>query len=76
MIDDPLNRLSVKKGQDLPHAKLTDDDVRWIRRMVERRERLREEANKLSNANLAKQLGLHKNTVGRVTAGENWGHVA
>ena len=76
MIDDPLNRLKVKRGQDLPQSKLTDEAVLWIRRMVERRERLRAEANMISNAAMAKRLGVHVCTVERVTAGWGWGHVA
>jgi len=75
MIDDPLNRTKALRGQDCAAAKLTDENVRFIRRMVERRKRLRDEANRLSNKGLAKILNVHYRTVDRVIAGENWTHV-
>ncbi len=75
MIDDVMNRLKVKRGEDLPHSKLTDDDVRWINSVCERREQLQAELKTMTNQAMADKLGLHRRTVDRVTAGENWGHV-
>lgn len=74
MKDDPLNRLKVKRGTALPHSKLDDDKVRLIRDAVREREVLKQQMANLSNASLAEYLGVHKRTVDRVTAGENWIH--
>ena len=41
MIDDPLNRTKVKRGMDLPQAKLTDADVLMIRELVGYRDELK-----------------------------------
>ena len=75
MVDDPLNRLKVKRGSELPHAKLNEEKVRIIIDAVMRREELRKQLADLSNRALAERLGVHVRTVDRVTAGENWGHV-
>jgi len=74
--DDPLHRLRFKRGEQLSHNKLTARDVKWIREQVEERERLRHEANKMSNAKLAEKLGVHQRTVDRVISYQNWSHVA
>ena len=76
MTDDPLNRLKVKRGTELPHAKLTETDVRLVLDAVAEREKLRSQARTLSNKALAERLGVHVRTIDRITAGENWGHVA
>lgn len=75
MIDNALNRLSVKRGSALPHAKLDESTVREILAAVAKRERLRAEAAKLSNKALAAKHGVHERTIDRITAGENWTHV-
>jgi hypothetical protein len=75
MRDDPLNRSKVKRGTDLPQAKLDESKVKLIRDAVKERERLKAELANLSNQSLAEYLGVHKRTVDRVTAGENWSHV-
>lgn len=75
MIDNPLNRLQVKRGSDLPQAELTEDDVRSIRVSVALREQYRAQARVLSNAHLAHRYGVHPRTIEKVIAGESWGHV-
>ena len=75
MIDNPLNRISAKRGEQLPQAKLTEDDVREIRQQVARRESLRAELSRLSNRSIAHRLGVHYRTVDKITAFETWGHV-
>ena len=75
VIDDPLNRLKVKRGSELPWAKLTEQDIQLIRELVEERERLKAQARALTNARIAEKFGVHVRTVDRVTAGETWGHV-
>lgn len=75
MIDNVLNRLHMKRGTDLPHAKLNDDKVREIRAIVDERNILKEKLKTMSNAAMAKQYGVHIHTIERITSGENWGHV-
>ena len=75
MIDDVMNKLKVKRGEQLKHSKLTNDDVKMIRQLVEHREDLKRQASALSAAKLAEKFGVHYRTIDRVTAGENWGHV-
>jgi len=73
---DTQNRLKVKRGSQLPHAKLTEDDVALIWQLVEERDRHKAAAAALTNAKLAEKFGVHVRTIDRVTTGENWGHVA
>ena len=75
MIDDPLNRTKVKRGSELPWAKLTEADVMLIRQIVAERERTKEQLRYVTNAALARKFGVHKNTIDRVSVGESWGHV-
>jgi hypothetical protein len=63
------------RGTDHPLSKLTDDDIRLIRECVAERERLINEARKLTNAELAKKFDVHANTIGRVTQFRGWVHV-
>ena len=75
MIDDPLNRTKARRGEELPWSKLTEDDVRLIRGLVDERVRLRQEASLLSNAHIADKFGVSKRAIDRVTAGETWVYV-
>lgn len=63
------------RGTDHPLSKLTDDDIRLIRECVAERERLINEARKLTNAKLAKKFDVHVNTIGRVTQFRGWIHI-
>jgi len=73
--DDPLNRTKVKRGSALPQSKLDEHDIKNIRQIVEDRERIKKELSFMSNAALAEKYGVHYRTIGRITAGESWGHV-
>ena len=75
MKDDPLNRTKAKRGSQLPHAKLCEDDVRLILSLVEHREKLKREAKNLTNARIAEKFSVHIRTIDRITSGESWGHV-
>ena len=75
MIDDPLNRAKVKRGSDLPHSKLTDDDVRMILQIVEDREEMKRVLKGMTNAAIAHKFGVHVRSIDRVVTGETWGHV-
>lgn len=53
------------RGNKLPQAKLTPEQVRWIRR----------NRHGFTQALQAALLGVHINTVNRARTGENWGWV-
>lgn len=75
MKDCVMNRTKVKRGMDLPHSKLTDDDVRLIRALIEERESHKKAAAQLTNKKIAEKFGVHFRTIDRISAGENWTHV-
>lgn len=75
MIDDPMNRTKVKRGEDLPHSKLTEEDVRRIRDLMAERTLLYQRAADLSNRAIADKFGVHVRTIDRISTGESWGHV-
>jgi hypothetical protein len=75
MIDDCLNRTKVKRGSDLPHAKLTEDDVRLINSFVAEREQLKSRLKGMTNKSIADKFDVHIRTIDRITSGETWGHV-
>ena len=75
MIDDPLNRTKVKRGSELPWAKLDEPDVLLIRKIVAEREKTKEQLKYVTNAALARKFGVHIRTIDRITCGESWGHV-
>jgi len=75
MIDDPMNFLKVKRGSQLPHSKLNEDDVRHILRLVAHREQLKRQAAALTNAKIAEKFDVHQRTIDRITAKTSWLHV-
>lgn len=60
-----LIRMMAKRGEALPHAKLTADDLRTIR------------AAGLSKTarQLAEEFGVHHRTVEKIRSYETWRHV-
>ena len=74
MIDCWMNRMKVKRGTELPQAKLDEGKVMLILDAVKERNNLKAQLANLSNKALAEYLGVHVNTVNRVVAGENWTH--
>ena len=58
-----MTRLYVKRGTELPHAKLTPEIVQALR------------ADDRPAREWAERLGVHVNTVWRARSRENWGHV-
>jgi|AntDeeMinimDraft_4_1070355.scaffolds.fasta_scaffold37963_2 transposase len=75
MIDDVMNRLKVKRGSQLPHAKLDEARVAEILEYIERREALKKELAGMTNGCIAKHYGVHPQTIYRLSCGETWGHV-
>lgn len=65
------------RGQELPQSKLLDIDVVSIRSSVRQREALLQHIrDNLSNAALAKQHGVHVNSITRVVQYGTWSHIA
>lgn len=65
---------TTKRGSQLPHAKLTEDDVRLVRELVDERDRHKAIAAALTNRKIADKFGVHVRTIDRITAGNGWGH--
>lgn len=57
-------RATAKRGNQLPHARLTPEAVREIR----------ENRQGLTAAQLAAQYGVHHRTIEKVRAYETWSH--
>lgn len=66
--------MTQKRGSQLPHAKLNEDDVRLVRQLVDERERHKAIAAELTNRKIAEKFGVHVRTIDRITAGNGWGH--
>lgn len=67
--------INPARGEKLPQAKLTDDDIRLIWQCVAERERLRKEAAELSNAALARKFDISIRTMDRITQRRGWIHL-
>lgn len=66
----------VKRGQELPHAKLHDLDVITIRSAARQRESLRAHIRaELSNEALARKFGVHIRTIEKVVQSDSWVHL-
>lgn len=64
------------RGMQLPQSKLTPLEVEAIRSAATQRESLRKHIReRLSNAALARDLGVHVRTIEKVLARESWSHV-
>lgn len=76
MIDCPLNRLKVKRGEQLPQAKLTEADAKRIRRQYARYRMLRARLDARYTAKgLARTYNVHARTIEKILAGESWTHI-
>jgi hypothetical protein len=75
MIDDCMNRTKVKRGSQLPHSKLKEDDIRLINEFVAEREQMKAKLRGMTNQAIAEKFDVHRRTIDRITSGETWGHV-
>ena len=76
MIDDPLNRLSVKRGQDLPQSKLTEEKVIKARKDYDRaRLLIKRLQSRYSAKGIADHYGVHVRTMEKALSGETWSHL-
>ena len=64
------------RGEEHYNHKLTAEDVALIRALVDERNRLLSEANKLTDAKIAEKFEIHKNTVWKITRFETWINVS
>jgi hypothetical protein len=72
----PCHAYQCKRGEELPHARLTSAQVAAIRRAHGRKQRLIDRLNeRYSAAALAGRYGVSLRTVERVLARETWFHV-
>jgi len=70
-MDDAVRRDRVAKGFDLPHTKLTDDQVRDIRRRYDPTAHQGLRGHRRSNAReLAEEFGLHPVYVQQIAYGK------
>lgn len=73
---DAENRAKANRGQDLPWAKLTDDDVRLMRRLhQEGRAEIDRIRSYCTMRALAEKFGVHRRTVEKVLSYSTWRHV-
>ena len=73
--NNPLHKFKFKRGQELPQAKLCDDDVILIRGIVDHRNKLKKELSELTNKKIAEKFNVHFRTIDRITALESWTHI-
>ena len=78
-----MDPAKVRRGSQLTHAKLDENDVRLILELVEYREqarkqsqKLREEVLSLSNKALGEKFGVHYETISKVVRRIDWSHVS
>ncbi len=76
MIDSTDNRYKVKRGEQLPQSKLTDNDVKNIHALVKIRNKLKRELSTLTNKAIAEKFEVHYRTIDRVTVGMSWSHIS
>lgn len=66
----------AKRGEELPHARLTPELVAEIRSARRQREKLRKYIDEnLTNKALAKKLGVHIRTIEKAITNESWSHL-
>jgi hypothetical protein len=76
MIDDPLNRLSVLRGEDLPQSKLDEYKVRKARSDYERARLVVQRIQaRYSVKGIANRYGVHHRTMEKALSGETWSHI-
>ena len=63
------------RGMAHPAAKLTDDQVRRVKRARVERHKLQKKLKALSATNLALELGVSESLICKIWAGENWPHI-
>lgn len=63
------------RGEKHHLSKLTDDDIKLLLACKAERDRLLEEAKKLTNKQLAAKFDIHERTVERVFYRGGWAHV-
>lgn len=66
-----MRRIGEKHGR----AKLTSEDVRHIKALLDMRERLRTELEGLTMQAIAEKFDIHEGHVRRIAAGRNWAHI-
>ena len=77
MIDDVMNRMKVKRGEDLPQSRLTEESVIEARKLHEEsRQAIRDLQDMFSAKGLARRYGVHVRTMEKALSGITWSHIA
>ena len=66
---------TAKRGENHYAAKLTNDDVRHIRALVEERRALAKRLSALSNRSIAEKFDVTTSCIERVIYGQTWTHI-
>lgn len=67
---------TAPRGEEHPAAKLTEEDVLYIRRVILKRRRLQNMiAKKYSNAAIAEELNVSQSLIDKVWYRQLWSHV-
>lgn len=75
MKDNPLNSLHYKRGSERKDAKLTENDVRLIREMLDERKRLKSQLKLISSKTLAEKFEVSVHTIHAISQEKTWLHV-
>lgn len=76
MVDNPLNRNQVKRGEELPWSRLDDEKVIKARRDYERARILIQRIQaRYSIKGMARHYGVHARTMEKALSGETWSHL-
>ena len=68
--------LTCLRGEDLPQSKLTEADVRKIKRLHAKKQALVKRLHdKYGSKGLAEQFGVHARTIEKVLGHSSWVHV-
>lgn len=70
-----MKHRSKNVGARNANAKLSHDDVRLIRALIRERNRLMEEANKLTRQKIAEKFGIKPVTVSKISQHYTWANV-
>jgi len=66
---------NILRGEDHPSSKLTGDDVALIRALLDEREKLLAEANRLTDRKIAEKFDISRSYVQKLRTRAAWIHV-
>ena len=64
------------RGEDLPHSKLSENDVYEIRSMIKQKEKMRKYIKEnLSNDAISQKFNVHIRTIEKISNYSSWAHL-